>query len=166
MHASAVTLVPARATFDTVAFDATVMYVGPRFRYARSRLTLWHAPAATVDNATQHDVPTPWSRVDVTDASVYTDYSALTNGLMRDPATPDRSHVGVLWGGCVLPFPFRVWCARYWQVAYTRVAWPPRPGVATWLGRAASSCALANPHATLPIASPSPGGALLGTLRA
>ena len=110
---------------SAVAFDATVMYVGPRFRYARSRLTLWHAPAATVDNATQHDVPTPWSRVDVTDASVYTDYSALTNGLMRDPAMPDRSHVGVLWGGCVLPFPFRVWCARYWQVAYTRVAWPP-----------------------------------------
>ena len=99
--------------------------VGPRFRYARSRLTLWHAPAAAVHNATQHDVPTPWSRVDVTDASVYTDYSALTNGAMRDPATPDRSHVGVLWGGCVLPFPFRVWCARALQVVRTRVAWPP-----------------------------------------
>ena len=110
---------------SAAAFDATVLYVGPRFRYARSRLTLWHAPAAAVHNATQHDVPTPWSRVDVTDASVYTDYSALTNGAMRDPATPDRSHVGVLWGGCVLPFPFRVWCARYWQVLYTRVAWPP-----------------------------------------
>ena len=110
---------------SAVAFDATVWYVGPRFRYARSRLTLWHAPAAVVYNATLHGAPTPWSRVDVTDASVYTDYSALTNGVMRDPATPDRSHVGVLWGGCVLPFPFRVWCARYWQVVYTRVAWPP-----------------------------------------
>ena len=110
---------------SAAAFDATVFYVGPRFRYARSRLTLWHAPAAAVHNATQHDAPTPWSRLAVTDASVYTDYSALTNGQMRDPATPDRSHVGVLWGGCALPFPFRVWCARYWQVVYTRVAWPP-----------------------------------------
>ena len=110
---------------SAAAFDATVLYVGPRFRYARSRLTLWHAPAATVYNAAQHDAPTPWARMDVTDASVYTDYSAVTNGAMRDPATPDRSHVGVLWGGCVLPFPFRVCCARYWQVLYTRVAWPP-----------------------------------------
>ena len=112
---------------SAVAFDATVLYVGPRFRYARSRLTLWHAPATTVYNATQYDAPTPWSRVDVTDASVYTDYSALTNGAMRDPATPDRSHVGILWGGCMLPFPFRVWCARYWKVVYTRVPWPLAP---------------------------------------
>ena len=60
----------------------------------------------------------------VTDASVYADYSTLTNGLMQNPDGRQGTHIGVLWSGCILPYPFRVWCMRYWQIVYTQIDWP------------------------------------------
>lgn len=103
---------------SATVFNHTLFYVGPRFKYARSRLTLWHKPATLYNDSTQ------WSIINITDASVYADYSTVTNGLMQNLGNQHGAHIGVLWGGCVLPYPFRVWCMRYWQIAYTRVEWP------------------------------------------
>ena len=106
---------------SATVFNNSLFYVGPRFKYARSRLTLWHKPATLYNDSTQ------WSMTNVTDASVYADYSTLTNGLMQNPGDRKGTHIGVLWSGCILPYPFRVWCIRYWQIVYTQIDWPMKP---------------------------------------
>ncbi len=71
-----------------------LMYVGPNMYYARSNLTIWY----------KKNVNDKWKYLQITDESTYTDYSVIATELIYD------KYIGIMWGSCALPLPFRVWC--------------------------------------------------------
>lgn len=71
-----------------------LMYVGPNMYYARSNLTIWY----------KKNINIKWKYLQITDESTYTDYSVISTELIYN------KYIGVMWGSCELPLPFRVWC--------------------------------------------------------
>ena len=96
----------------SVSSTGQLVYVGPRFKYARSRLTLWYKSAEQIGAIND------WKVVNITDASVYTDYSSVVADMYSQEY---GHHFGVLWGNCAVPFPFRVWCMEDWGISYSHV---------------------------------------------
>jgi len=102
-------------------YDAnTTLFVNPAMRYSRSNLTL----------RLSTDSGSSWSRsVQLADIYALSDYTSIVHGpLLRGSSAT----IGVLWGSCTAPLPYRVWCLEdvvlgkldpraQWTVLFSRV---------------------------------------------
>lgn len=111
--------------------DGRLVFGGPDFAYARARPTLWWTDeVAAGDAANGSTTPWPWNRTRLADATVFFDYSSLVE-LQATPvvqaASTTSTLLGVAWGGCELPLPYRVWCLEGWVIRFSRAALPSSP---------------------------------------
>ncbi len=91
-----------------------ILFAGPSFAFARAGLRLW----STDPGSMSPTMPSSWTTHHIVDDSTYSGYSSL--------AVWDGQLVGILWGGCQAPLPFRTWCAAGWKVVFTRWPFPTR----------------------------------------
>lgn len=81
----------------------TILFTNPNMKYARSNLTL----------AFKNHLNNDWNKIQITDSTVLSDYSVIGQNVIN---INNSNYIPVIWGSCVLPFPFRPWCLWGWEI--------------------------------------------------
>ena len=72
-------------------------------KYSRANLTLFF----------KHYKESRWNTIQIADPSILTDYSVI----VQNPIIINHTkYIGVIWGSCKIPFPFRPWCMYGWEI--------------------------------------------------
>ena len=102
-----------------------LLVAGPDMAYARARLTLWWRD----NDHDQEGGRSAWNATRLADETVFADYTSLVvfEAAAAGAAAAGAAGlaVGVAWGACAAPLPFRVWCLEGWEVRYTRAVVSP-----------------------------------------
>jgi sialidase-1 len=114
-----------------------LLVAGPDMAYARARLTLWWRDDDQEGGRSAWN--SAWNATRLADETVFADYTSLVvpppasvndeGGVVASAEVASEvalaAAVGVAWGACAAPLPFRVWCLEGWEVRYTRVVLAP-----------------------------------------
>lgn len=80
-----------------------LLFTNPVMKYSRANLTLF----------VKHYKANRWNTIQIADPSIFTDYSVIAqNTIMIN----HKKYIGVIWGSCKIPFPFRPWCMHGWEI--------------------------------------------------
>lgn len=92
---------------SATSFQQFTFFVHPNMCYARANMTLMYRSI--------HQ--TEWEERRITNEFSFSDYSSI---VQIPQMTNGHLFVGVLWGTCTFPFPFRVWCGfdSAWTVRF------------------------------------------------
>lgn len=90
--------------------DGYYYFLNPNMYYSRSNLTLRF----------KKNILDKWKEIRITDEFNYAGYTALTNKII---SLNSKKYLGILWTGCDLSLPFRVWCSidSAWKLFFSRV---------------------------------------------
>tara|TARA_Y100000741_G_C18262487_1_gene561050 strand:+ start:5901 stop:7106 length:1206 start_codon:yes stop_codon:yes gene_type:complete len=83
--------------------DNILLFTNPNMKYSRSNLTLYYKSSLYM----------PWNQIQLTNPSVLTDYSVISQKSIKRNGS---NYIGVVWGSCRYPFPFRPWCIVGWEI--------------------------------------------------
>ena len=92
---------------SSTSFQQFTFFVHPNMCYARANMTLMY-------RSVHHN---EWEEQRITNEFSFSDYSSI----VQIPQMKDgHMYLGVLWGSCTFPFPFRVWCGfnSAWTVRF------------------------------------------------
>ena len=81
----------------------TILFSNPNMKYARSNLTL----------AIKTHLNDTWKKIQITDPTALSDYSVIGQNIIN---VNNTNYIPVIWGSCILPFPFRPWCMWGWEI--------------------------------------------------
>ena len=97
---------------NLAGFNNTIWFSNPDMSFARANLTLKYK--------TRYNLTNNWKVIRIADETILSDYSSITNTPIYFNHTP---YLGILWGTCQLPLPFRLWCLSEfkWTISYTLV---------------------------------------------
>lgn len=93
---------------SSMFLDNKILFVNPNMQYSRSNLTLYY----------KNEVNSTWNLIQIADPSVLTDYTAISNELI---SINNNQYIGILWGSCKIPFPFRPWCLTGWEIKFSYI---------------------------------------------
>ncbi len=85
------------------AYKDYLLFANPVMKYSRANLTLFF----------KHYKASGWNTIQIADPSILTDYSVI----VQNPIIINHTkYIGVIWGSCRIPFPFRPWCMYGWEI--------------------------------------------------
>ena len=92
---------------SSTSFLHFTYFINPSMYFARSNLTLFYKSL--------HQ--TQWQQKRITNEFAFSDYSSLLNIPI---VMNGQTFLGVMWGSCTFPLPFRVWCAfdKAWNIRF------------------------------------------------
>ncbi len=88
--------------------DNILLFTNPNMKYSRSNLTLYYKTS----------IQEVWNVLQITDPTTLSDYSAISQHSIKINGS---NYIGVVWGSCRYPFPFRPWCILGWEIQFTYV---------------------------------------------
>tara|TARA_A100001015_G_scaffold214259_1_gene240476 strand:- start:5948 stop:7132 length:1185 start_codon:yes stop_codon:yes gene_type:complete len=88
--------------------DNFLLFSNPQMKYSRSNLTLFY----------KKSIQGTWNNIQITNPTVLSDYSVISQNSIT---INNSNYIGIVWGSCLYPFPFRPWCIIGWEIEFTYI---------------------------------------------